>query len=196
MYKVTILANIIPCILLAKEVGDNIIDPISFPRPSIKAYRINEEITVDGYLNEPGWMLADSITQFYQSKPYVGTPATEKTTVKTLYDNKFLYVSAICYDSNPEGIIATSLEQDFDSQNTDLHSFPTRRSSDLISIHKIQIYLAYHWTHFMIERVLSFFFLMLTEQLKIYILPTMVLDTTPIGKELYTEKQESLIKGG
>ena len=60
----------------------------------------------------------------------------------------------------------------------------------------IQIYLAYHWTHFMIERVLSFFFLMLTEQLKIYILPTMVLDTTPIGKALYTEKQESLIKGG
>ena len=49
MYKVTILANIIPCILLAKEVGDNIIDPISFPRPSMKAYRINEEITVDGY---------------------------------------------------------------------------------------------------------------------------------------------------
>ena len=65
-----------------------------------------------------------------------------------------------------------------------------------ISIHKIQIYLAYHWTHFMIERVLSFFFLMLTEQLKIYILPTMVLDTTPIGKELCTEKREYLKKGG
>ena len=102
MYKISILETIIPCILIAKRVGENIIDPISFPRPSIKAYRINEEITVDGYLNEPGWMLADSITQFYQSKPYVGTPATEKTTVKTLYDNKFLYVSAICYDSNPE----------------------------------------------------------------------------------------------
>ena len=120
MCKITILANIIPFILIAKGVGDNIIDPVSFPRPSIKAYRINEEITVDGYLDEPAWLLADSITQFYQAKPYVGTPATEKTTVKTIYDNKFLYVSAICYDSNPEGIIATSLEQDFDSQNTDL----------------------------------------------------------------------------
>ena len=80
MYKITILANIIPCILIAKEVGENIIDPILFPRPSIKAYRINEEITIDGHLNEPAWMLADSITQFYQTKPNVGTPATDKTT--------------------------------------------------------------------------------------------------------------------
>jgi len=79
MYKISILANIIPCILIA-GIGENIIDPISFPRPSIKAYRINEEINVDGYLNEPAWMLADSITQFYQTKPYVGTPATDKTT--------------------------------------------------------------------------------------------------------------------
>ena len=134
MLRLLILTVSFPLILFSNGTGDDLIDPVSFPRPSIEALRISEEITVDGYLNEPAWMLSDSITQFFQTKPYAGAPATEKTTVRTIYDDKYFYVSAICYDSNPAGIIATSLEQDFDSQNTDvfglsLDTFYDRKSA-------------------------------------------------------------------
>lgn len=120
--KQTVTAALyLPAFLIAEGfIDDDLIDPVSFPRPFMEAVRISDEIVIDGFLDEPAWMLADSITDFYQTKPYPGAPATEQTVVRTIYDDRYLYVSAICYDNNPQGIIATSLEQDFDSQNTDV----------------------------------------------------------------------------
>ena len=77
------------------------------------------EITIDGMVNEAAWMRADSITEFYQTQPNPGYLATEQTVVRILYDEDYLYVSAILYDSDPSGIIITSLEQDFESQDND-----------------------------------------------------------------------------
>ena len=83
------------------------------------ANRLKGDIIIDGYINETEWMLADSISDFYQSQPIPGAKPTEKTVVRVLYDSEFLYISAILYDSSPEKIIIESLEQDFDSQDND-----------------------------------------------------------------------------
>ena len=98
---------------------DSIINLKTFPRPTMNASLLNGEITIDGRIDEPSWMLADSISDFYQSQPIPGARATERTVVRVLYDSEFLYISAILYDSEPEKIIIESLEEDFESQDND-----------------------------------------------------------------------------
>ena len=104
-------------ILLGNE---SAIDLKTFPRPTMNAVKSPGEIFIDGHVNESAWMAADSITEFYQSQPNPGYLPTERTVVRVLYDKDFLYVSAILYDSEPDKIIIESLEQDFDSQSSDV----------------------------------------------------------------------------
>ena len=99
--------------------GESVINLKTFPRPTMDAVIATGEIIIDGHVNEAAWMAADSITEFYQSQPNPGYPATERTVVRLLYDKEFLYVSAVLYDSEPDKIIIESLEQDFDSQSSD-----------------------------------------------------------------------------
>ena len=80
---------------------------------------VSDKIIIDGFVNEADWSKADSITDFYQTQPIPGLRGTERTVVRVLYDNEFLYVSAVLYDSDPSGIIIQSLEQDFESQDND-----------------------------------------------------------------------------
>ena len=106
-------------ILSFVSAGETEIDLSNFPRPTMYTVKRMGEITIDGMVNEAAWMGVDSITEFYQSQPNPGYTATEQTVVRILYDEDYLYVSAILYDSEPEKIIIESLEQDFDSQSND-----------------------------------------------------------------------------
>ena len=98
---------------------DETINISTFPRPIMSAGLVSEKIIIDGFVNEPDWARADSITDFYQTQPVPGLRGTERTVVRVLYDAEFLYVSAVLYDSDPSGIIIQSLEQDFESQDND-----------------------------------------------------------------------------
>ena len=114
----------LPIILMADDGGNaDLIDPATFPRPSMQAVRITDEIVIDGFIDEPAWMLADSVSDFYQNKPIPGAPVSERTVARLIYDDKYLYISAVCYDSEPDKIIIESLEQEFDSQNSDAFAF-------------------------------------------------------------------------
>ena len=114
--KITLIISTLLSFVLAQDL---IIDLKTFIRPSIVTNRLNGDIIIDGYINETEWMLADSISDFYQSQPIPGAKATERTVVRVLYDSEFLYVSAVLYDSNPAQIIIESLEEDFESQDND-----------------------------------------------------------------------------
>ena len=98
---------------------DETINLSTFPRPTMNAGLVSDKIIIDGFVNEADWSKADSITDFYQTQPIPGLRGTERTVVRVLYDNEFLYVSAVLYDSDPSGIIIQSLEQDFESQDND-----------------------------------------------------------------------------
>lgn len=84
-----------------------------------KAVYISKVITIDGTLNENSWKTADAIMGFTQRELNEGEKPTEMTEVRLLYNDDNLYVGVWCYDSNPNEIIASGLERDFDYELDD-----------------------------------------------------------------------------
>lgn len=83
-----------------------------------RAVRVNESPKIDGNLIEHLWNEALSIGDFLQREPNEGTPATEKTEVKIIYNDKAIFFGVICYDSQPDKIIARERGRD-DSLGSD-----------------------------------------------------------------------------
>ena len=72
-----------------------------------------EKITVDGLLNEEVWKISESATNFWQNFPYDTCLAKSKTEVFMTYNDKSIFIAAICYDSIPGNYIIQSLKRDF-----------------------------------------------------------------------------------
>jgi len=96
------------------------VDAETAPRPTLRAFRIVAQITLDGLLDEPVWLRADSAYDFLQSIPRDGYPPTEQSVVRVMYDDANLYVGAVLYDSEPGKLAIPGLEQDFATQNSDI----------------------------------------------------------------------------
>ena len=86
---------------------------------SITGCFIQAPVKLDGLLTEPCWQIAAPATNFKQREPLEGAPATEKTEVKILYDNKNLYVGIICFDKEPDKIVHNELRIDGDLKDDD-----------------------------------------------------------------------------
>ena len=79
---------------------------------SIRAVRIPEGLTLDGRLDERYYREVPSFSGFIQLDPVEGAPATEKTEVWIFFDDTHLYVSALCWDSEPDQMIANEMRRD------------------------------------------------------------------------------------
>jgi hypothetical protein len=66
---------------------------------TVTAVRTKEHMTVDGDLKEPAWQQAQPATTFWQHWPVDKAPAARQTEVRMVFDENFLYISAICHDS-------------------------------------------------------------------------------------------------
>ena len=89
----------------------------------ITAVYIEGEIVVDGNLDEPEWSLAQPATDFIQNDPDMGEPATERTEVRILFDNEYLYVGVYCFDSaGREGLILSEIFRDVGNRQNDYFS--------------------------------------------------------------------------
>ncbi|HSF19947.1 MAG TPA: DUF5916 domain-containing protein [Vicinamibacteria bacterium] len=77
-----------------------------------RAARVDEAPVIDGVVKEAPWFTAEALTDFIQAEPYEGEPATEKTEVRIVYDSDTLYIAAVCYDSDPTGIVVTDSRRD------------------------------------------------------------------------------------
>ena len=71
-----------------------------------------EGITLDGNVDEAVWQRATPATGFLQRDPDEGAPATERTEVFVVYTASDLYIGAILYDSEPDGILAYQKQRD------------------------------------------------------------------------------------
>ncbi|RMG52277.1 MAG: hypothetical protein D6723_09070 [Acidobacteria bacterium] len=76
----------------------------------------------------------ESIGALIQREPRPGESATEPTEVKLLYDRQNLYIGVMCYDSEPERIIATQMARDADLSADDrieilIDTFHDRRNA-------------------------------------------------------------------
>lgn len=96
------------------------VSPDAIARPVARAARTTAPPRIDGEVDEETWSTAQVLTGFIQAKPRTGYPASERTEVRLLYDDERLYVAALCFDSQPNALVTPSLEQDFQSQDSDV----------------------------------------------------------------------------
>ena len=82
--------------------------------PEVGAQRVTQAPVIDGVLDEDVWTLAPSISDFVQQEPSVGSPATEKTQVKFLYDDDALYLGVRAFDSDVDGVVSSEMRRDSD----------------------------------------------------------------------------------
>ncbi len=90
----------------------------NFPPPNeapvIEAIKASAKISIDGKLQELDWAQAPVITDFFRREPRQGGKISFPTEVRFLYDNKNLYIGAICKDSlGIKGIRVQDLRRDF-----------------------------------------------------------------------------------
>jgi hypothetical protein len=83
------------------------------------AHAVEETPVIDGRVDEDIWMQAEVVTDFIQSEPHEGEPATEKTEARILYTDRAIYFGIICYDSEPSRIIVTDTRRDSDLSEMD-----------------------------------------------------------------------------
>jgi hypothetical protein len=70
-------------------------------RMVIRATRLTTPLRIDGRLDEEFYTLVPAISDFIQTVPAEGQPATEKTEAWVAFDENFIYISGKCYDSAP-----------------------------------------------------------------------------------------------
>lgn len=76
-------------------------------------------IQVDGKLDEPVWELCEIASEFQQQFPFDTSKAKNKTEVRITYDNKAIYISAVCYEKPGKKYIVESLKRDFGYKRSD-----------------------------------------------------------------------------
>jgi hypothetical protein len=81
-------------------------------RATIRAVRLTAPLKIDGSLDEEIYRATAAISDFIQQEPQEGAAATEKTEIWVFYDRDNFYLSARCWDSHPERMIATEMRRD------------------------------------------------------------------------------------
>ena len=95
------------------------LDPDLAPRPSASAARAPGPVRVDGVLDEEAWAAAPVIDEFWQQKPLTGYPASERTEVRILYDDRNLYIGAELHDQPGYRAIIPTLQRDPNTRDGD-----------------------------------------------------------------------------
>ncbi len=76
-------------------------------------YRTANDIILDGKLDEAEWQLTPVETEFMQQGPDAGATPTEKTEVRILYNDDYLFIGITCFDSEPDKLVQVEMERDF-----------------------------------------------------------------------------------
>jgi hypothetical protein len=104
----------------------------------VRGIRTEIPLVVDGRLDEPVWESAPEATDFIQLEPELGSPASERTFVKVLFDDTHIYLGFWCFDTQPEKIAARLTKRDSDLAADDsvyvlLDTFHDRRTCYYLS---------------------------------------------------------------
>ena len=91
--------------------------PVDSPR--VRALRVTEPIKIDGRLDEPVWTQAEAATDFRMEKPQEGAPASERTEVRVLDDERSIDFGIRAFDSEAHRINARELTRDATFANDD-----------------------------------------------------------------------------
>ncbi len=79
---------------------------------TVRAVPLSARLRIDGKLDEAVYETTPSMSDFIQQEPTEGLPATERTEVWLFFDRENVYVSARCWESHPERMVATEMRRD------------------------------------------------------------------------------------
>ncbi len=74
--------------------------------------RAEEQVVLDGILEEPVWQRAQPATDFIQQDPVQGGQPTERTEVRIAFSKTALYMGVLCYDSEPDKMLGNTMKRD------------------------------------------------------------------------------------
>ena len=81
-------------------------------RPTVRPTRTTDRPRIDGRLDDAVWRSAAKITDFVQSRPLDGAPATEDTEVWIAYDSANIYFAFHLHYSDPSIMRANRVDRD------------------------------------------------------------------------------------
>jgi hypothetical protein len=81
--------------------------------------RIHNNITLDGKLTEPEWQQAEVESDFMQYDPTAGAAPSERTELRMMYNDQYLFVGLRAFDHHPDQIVKYALQRDFETGNDD-----------------------------------------------------------------------------
>lgn len=90
-------------------------------KKSVDMVKTTNAPTIDGKLDDEGWKLAPVASDFVMLNPGNGPaePDDQKSEVRLLYDDDYLYIGAKLYDSFPDSILTELTPRDIFSRNND-----------------------------------------------------------------------------
>ncbi len=89
------------------------------PQLTVGRLADGEGPAIDGRVDEVEWERAQPYGAFVQQEPDEGLPATERTEIRFLIDQRNLYIAIICYDSTPGEIVVSESRRDASLTDTD-----------------------------------------------------------------------------
>jgi hypothetical protein len=104
---------------------------------------VTSPIQIDGLLEEAVYASTPSISDFIQNDPHEGAPATQKTELWIFFDQNNVYVTARCWESQPERMVANEMRRDstniVQSENIGFafDTFHDRRNSFVFEVNAI-----------------------------------------------------------
>ena len=81
-------------------------------RATVRAVRLGEPLRIDGRLDEAVFGSVPPMSDFIQTDPDHGAPATEKTDVWLFFDDDNIYVVGRCWETEPERLVANEMRRD------------------------------------------------------------------------------------
>ncbi|MDB4921323.1 DUF5916 domain-containing protein [Mucilaginibacter sp.] len=82
-------------------------------------HRLTSPVKIDGALDDIAWQDAEAANNFYMVLPMDTSFAKVKTEVRMAYDDKNVYILAICYKASAGQSMVESLKRDFAFQKND-----------------------------------------------------------------------------
>ena len=79
---------------------------------TVRAIRLESPIVMDGLLTEAVYEEVRAITGFIQQEPVEGQLATERTEAWVLFDDENIYISARCWQSRMDQVVANEMRRD------------------------------------------------------------------------------------
>jgi hypothetical protein len=88
--------------------------------PLARAIKVNQPPVIDGNItDDPAWQAATPVTDFWQTSPDAGRPASERTEVRIVYTDTAIYFGVVLLDRDAAGLTVSDSRRDSPLDDSD-----------------------------------------------------------------------------